>query len=47
MKRALTIIALLLLPIMTTACNTMAGAGEDISKGGTKLEKSAEELKNY
>jgi len=46
MKNFALIAAVLLLPILT-ACNTMAGAGEDISKGGQKLEKSAEENKNY
>ena len=47
MKRFALMIAVILLPIVSSACNTMAGAGEDISKGGQKLEKSADENKNY
>ena len=37
----------ILFPILTSGCNTMAGAGEDISKGGEKIEHSAEEHKDY
>ena len=47
MKRFALMAAVILLPILASACNTMAGAGEDISKGGEKLEKSADEHKNY
>ncbi|HEY2000501.1 entericidin A/B family lipoprotein [Paraburkholderia sp.] len=40
-------IALLLLigTVALAGCNTMAGAGEDISSGGHKLTNSAEENK--
>lgn len=31
----------------TAACNTMQGAGKDISRGGEKLENSAERNKHY
>lgn len=47
MRRFIILAAVALLPIFTAACNTMAGAGEDISKGGEKLEKSANENKHY
>ena len=47
MKRIIIISALLMTPLLSTACNTMSGAGEDIAKGGQKLEKTAEENKNY
>ena len=47
MKRFALMSIVILLPILTSACNTMSGAGEDISKGGQKLEKSADEHKNY
>ena len=47
MKRFALLAAVILLPILTSACNTMAGAGEDISAGGQKLEHSADEHKNY
>ncbi len=43
MKRAI-IIALLTLPLLS-ACNTMEGLGQDIQKGGEKLEKSADKNK--
>jgi entericidin B len=39
--------ALLLTPLLTSACNTMSGAGEDLQKGGERLEKSADRNKNY
>ncbi|HEU5046530.1 MAG TPA: entericidin A/B family lipoprotein [Rickettsiales bacterium] len=37
----------LFLPLLTAACNTMEGAGKDISKGGQKLEDSAQQNKHY
>ena len=46
MKRSTIFATLALLPLLA-ACNTMSGAGEDIQKGGEKLEKSAEKHKNY
>lgn len=38
----LTMLAILGAAPLLSACNTMAGAGEDISKGGQALEKSAQ-----
>lgn len=35
----------LLFTLGLTGCNTMAGAGKDIQKGGEKLEDSAEKNK--
>jgi predicted small secreted protein len=46
MKRSIIFAALALLPLLA-ACNTMSGAGQDIQKGGEKLEKSADQHKNY
>lgn len=43
MKRAI-IVALLTLPLLS-ACNTIEGLGQDIQKGGQKLEKTAEKNK--
>lgn len=45
MKRSLILLGLL--GLLTTACNTMEGLGEDVEAGGEKLERSAEENKNY
>ncbi len=46
MKRITIIAALALLPLLS-ACNTMSGAGQDISAGGQKLEKTADKHQNY
>ncbi|MBI1276041.1 entericidin A/B family lipoprotein [bacterium] len=46
MKKIATLAVLALFPLLA-ACNTMAGAGEDIQKGGQKLENSAEKHKDY
>ena len=35
------------LTLMITACNTMAGAGQDVSAGGQALDRSAERNKGY
>jgi len=47
MKRivAMTLLSLFSLS-MLTACNTMAGAGQDIQKGGEKLEDKAQDCKD-
>ncbi|CAG4885654.1 entericidin A/B family lipoprotein [Paraburkholderia gardini] len=42
------LIALLLLAgsaMLVTGCNTVAGAGQDISKGGNAISNSAEKAK--
>lgn len=38
-------IALALFAVTLTACNTIAGAGEDVSKGGNAVTNSAEKAK--
>ena len=38
----LTLLALLGVATLLAACNTMAGAGEDISQGGQAIERSAD-----
>jgi entericidin A len=47
MKR---LIALMLLALFSTgtltACNTMAGVGEDVQAGGEKLEDKAQDCKD-
>ena len=43
MKR---IVYVLLVTMALAACNTMSGLGEDIQRGGQKLENSAEKNKN-
>lgn len=40
-----TLIAVALMAVFTTGCNTMAGAGKDIERGGEKIQGSAERNK--
>ena len=40
-----TLIAMVLLGSVLAGCNTMAGAGKDIERGGQKLENAAERNK--
>ena len=47
MKRTIILVAVALLPLFTAACNTMAGAGEDISKGGQAIHNEADEHNHY
>lgn len=47
MKQTLKLGAAWLLLAALSACNTMEGLGQDIQKSGEKLEKSADENKNY
>ena len=37
-----TLLALALIAIFTSGCNTMSGLGKDIERGGDKLENAAE-----
>jgi len=39
------LIALALVAFFAAGCNTMAGAGKDIERGGQKLENAAERNK--
>lgn len=40
-----TLIALFLIAFFAAGCNTMAGAGKDIQRGGEKVEGAAERNK--
>jgi entericidin B len=33
--------------VMLAGCNTVQGAGKDIERGGEKIQKEAQEKKNY
>lgn len=47
MKRTITLVMLSLFSLsMLSACNTMAGAGQDVQKVGEKLEDKAEDCKD-
>ena len=45
--RNLTLLVLLTYAMLLTGCNTMQGLGKDMSTLGNKIEKKAEERKNY
>jgi predicted small secreted protein len=47
LKPLLLLIAVLGLPLVLGACNTMEGIGKDVGAAGQKLEKEAEENKTY
>lgn len=40
-------VALLILALGLSACNTMEGVGEDVSAAGRGIDKSAEKNKSY
>lgn len=42
MIRKLTALALVLMTFFAAGCNTMAGAGQDIERGGQKIEDAAQ-----
>jgi entericidin A len=43
MKRTLSLIFLSLITFSLTACNTMAGVGEDLQEAGEEIEEEAED----
>jgi predicted small secreted protein len=43
--KKLTAIALLSLSLLTAACNTMEGLGEDVQHGGSHIEDAANDNK--
>ena len=43
MKNALKIAGFGLITLMVAACNTVAGAGQDIKAGGNAIEKAADD----
>lgn len=47
MKRTILLAAILLLPLLASGCNTVAGAGEDIEASGKALSNSADKNKDY
>lgn len=45
--KKISVLGLVLLSFLVSACNTMEGMGEDLQKGGEKIEKESREHKNY
>lgn len=46
MKKLSATLAILILGTALSACNTMRGAGQDIEKGGEKLQGAATQQQN-
>jgi predicted small secreted protein len=46
MKKALKIAGFGLITLMASACNTIAGAGEDVQAGGAVIEDTADTVKD-
>ncbi len=42
MKKLLMLVAIVMSVFSVTACNTMQGAGEDIERGGEKIQDAAD-----
>lgn len=42
MKKVISVIGILMFSLGLTACNTMSGMGEDIERGGEKMQGAAE-----
>ncbi len=45
MKNAMKIAGLGLVTLLVAACNTVAGAGEDVQAGGKVIEDTADDVK--
>ncbi|MFZ4541958.1 MAG: entericidin A/B family lipoprotein [Rickettsiales bacterium] len=43
--KKITLVALLALPLLLNACETMEGLGQDVQKGGQNLENAADKNK--
>lgn len=42
MKNRILLVALLAVAAISAGCNTIAGAGKDIERGGEKIQKAAD-----
>jgi entericidin B len=42
MKTIVSVLSILILSLGLTACNTMKGLGQDVEKGGEKVQNSAD-----
>jgi entericidin B len=42
MKKVISILGILMFSVGLTACNTMSGMGQDIERGGEKMQGAAE-----
>jgi entericidin B len=45
MKKIISVLSILMFALGLSACNTMKGMGQDIEKGGQKMEGAADKSK--
>lgn len=45
MKKIISVLSIMMFALGLSACNTMKGMGQDIEKGGQKMEGAAERSK--
>lgn len=45
MKKAVSVLSILILTLGLTACNTMKGFGQDVERGGEKVQGAADKNK--
>lgn len=45
-KRLLMILTMLTCLVSLSACNTMKGFGQDVERGGEKIQKGSDDVKN-
>lgn len=45
MKKAVSVLSILIVTLGLTACNTMRGFGQDVERGGEKVQGAAEKNK--
>lgn len=46
MKKAVTLISLIVFSMSLSACNTMRGFGKDVERGGEKVQDKAADVQN-
>jgi entericidin B len=46
MQKLFTLLGVLMFSIGMTACNTMQGVGEDVERGGEKVQETARDVQN-
>jgi predicted small secreted protein len=45
MKKIVSVLSILMFAMGLTACNTMKGMGQDVERGGQKMENAADKAK--
>ena len=45
MKKIVSVLGIMMFAMSLTACNTMRGMGQDVERGGQKMENAADKAK--